>query len=449
MQPVWIISHADLDGMAAAAVVKERYPQASVMVANYNKHIPLYKCKPGDLVYVTDFSLTYKDFMGLRQRGCQIVWIDHHEENYTKLADAGWSCEGIRRNDYCGAALTWMYLHPNVSPTQMPQAIKYVNDYDLWIFRYGDVTKNFALGIGLWDTRPGTKTGDALWKDLLASDESRRMDLILKYGEHVRQYIQLWQETICGDLAYYTEIDFNGGKKKILALPIRGGNSSVFDQMDKSNVDAVFQGVYVANIGKYRCSMYSPDNEKIILPIVLHYGGSGHPKAAGFVSPDYPLPCPPITPKPPDLHKSLAAYKTLADLRDSSIILKQWLAKAGSITIRANAFHTEFCGLSAIAANHQYIADVVNYASLSTDCIDPETQMPAKVYIGFVMTNSGWFRCGAYPTDNSTSLQAILELVKDRNEEAKRTAIIAHNGVWWYEKAAPVYIPSSGAIVPN
>lgn len=448
MQPVWCFCHSDLDGVCSGAVVRQKYPNASVLLCNYGKPIPIYKCKPGDLVYVTDFSFPYNDFMRLKQKGCEIIWIDHHEANYQQLANAGWSCEGIRRNDYCGAALTWMYLHPAMDPEQMPQAIKFVNDYDLWQYKFGDKTKDFSIGIGLWDMRPGNRIGDALWKDLLSSDSSPRMELILKYGNHIRQYIELWQDTLCKDLAYKTTIQTKEGAKKILALTVRAGNSSVFDNMDKSDVDAVFQAQFIGNIGKFRCSMYSPDNVKEILPIVQEFGGGGHPKAAGFQFNSWPLPVPELK-DPPNLKEAMKGYIELERIRNSSVILKQWISKACNITMRVTGFHAAFGGTPCLAFNHYCLFDMLPVANLATDCIDPDTQAAAKMYIGFVQTNCGWYRCSAYPTDTSTTIAEILETVKKSNPDADRTAEIIHDGVWWYTRDVPVKLPEPIAFVPS
>ena len=445
---VWCISHCDLDGMAAAAVVKDRYPNVIIYITNYGRNVPIYKCKPGDLVFVTDFSLPYNEFMNLRKKGCEIIWIDHHKDNYEQLATAGWTCEGIRRNDYCGAALTWIYLHPQIDPAQMPHALKLVNDYDLWLYNYGDETKNFGLGIGLWDMRPMSKMGELLWRDLLHSDDSKRFQLIIKYGEHIRQYVELWQDTICKDLAYYTDLHIDKEIKRVLAISVRAGNSSVFDHMDKTNVDAVFQGQFVQNIGKFRCSMYSPDNVKEILPIVKHFGGGGHAKAAGFATTSFPMP-PPELKDPIPMSEAIAMYEELAKLKNGSVILKQWISKANSITMRSLAFHTTFQDIPALACNHNNLLDLTPTACLSTDCINPETALPAQVYIGFAMTNSGWYRCTALPTDDALPATSLLNVVKSRNPDAERTAILHDGAVWWYERDMPVYLPISTEQVPS
>lgn len=439
---IWCISHVDCDGAASAALVKQKYPNAWVHLTNYGKTRPLYKIKPGDLVFVTDFTLPLDEFQRLKQKGVEIVHLDHHKANYEQIHQQGLSFPGVCRDDYCGAALTWMYLNPTMPPEAMPDVVKIVNDYDLWKFE-DPRTKNFSFGIGLYDIRPGNPQGDAFWQKLLSGDDTF-LKLILKYGAHIREYVELMQDTYCDDLAYYTIISTPMGQKNILALTVRAGNSSIFDRMDKSTVDAVFTGQYVANIGNYRCSMYSPDNIKEILPIVQMFGGGGHPKAAGFQAPNYPLPVPQLKPSKP-LTEVLEKYRKLETMRNNSIILKQWVARTAYITMRAQCFHDDFGDFAALCCNHQYLPEVLTVALNATDCINPKTSMPAKIYLGWVMTNTGWYRCCIFPTDNTVKSEDIKKEILKINPEAATTLTKDGEGWWWYQREIPVRPP----ITPN
>ena len=435
---VWCYCHSDLDGLASGAIVKQTYPNAWINITNYGRSRPLYKVKPGDLVFVTDFTLTLDEFVRLKQKNAEIVWIDHHKANYAEISAQGFDCAGIRRDDYCGAALTWMYLHQNMPPEAMPEAIKLVNDYDLWKFE-DPRTKAFSYGSGLWDIRPGNPAGDAFWAKLLNNDDTH-LKLVLKYGAHIQEYVELMQDTYCEDMAYYTSVPTPEGPKSVLALTIRAGNSSVFDRMDKSKVDAVFTGQYVANIGRYRCSMYSPDNIKEILPLVQMFGGGGHPKAAGWQADNFPLPPPQLKP-PKDLKHQLEGFDKLTQLKQKSIILKQWVNRASHITMKAQAFHEDFGDMPALCINHQYLPDVLDVATQASDCINPKTSLPAKIYLSWAMTNTGWYRIGVAPTDTSTTLEDIKKQAMKLNPEVERTLVEFAGCLWWYQRDMPVRPP--------
>ena len=433
---VYCITHSDLDGMAAAAVVRERYPHCTVMITNYGKQRMIWKFKPGDLIFITDFTLTLDEYQRLAQKNCEIIWIDHHRRNYEELYTQGWQCPGLRRDDFCGAALTWMYFHPSMPPEAMPDVLKLVNDYDLWLFK-DNRTKDFTYGVGLWDTRPGIKAGDEFWRDMFSNDPTR-MNQVLKFGGLIRQYVESSQDTLCKDLAYYTSINTPEGEKRVLAMAVRAGNSSIFDRMDKSEVDAVFTGQYVSNIGRYRCSMYSPDNEKEILNIVTMFpGGGGHPKAAGFSTEAYPLKYPYLKPPVP-IEEVIGWYEELNTLKHKASILKQWVDRAASITARVLSFHTTFCNYPTQAFNHYYLPELLNVSSTSTDCINPATSTPSKLMLGFVLTNTGWFRTCIFPSDTEVDMAAVKEdLIKTFGDNIKNLTE-KNGGLWWYSRECPV-----------
>ena len=441
---VWVITHSDLDGMCAGAIVKSVYPNATPMITNYGKFRSLYRIKPGDLVFITDFTLDLPEYQRLLSKGIEVVWIDHHEANYELLYEQDATTRdipGIRRNDYCGAALTWMYFHPNMPAEMMPTIVKLTNDYDLWKF-VDPRTKDMSYGLGLWDVRPGIRSGDLFWKDVLSNDPTK-LNLVLKYGEHIRKYVEFRDETYCKDLAYYTTLQTPEGPKKLVAMAIRAGNSSVFDRTNKDGLDAVFTGQYVANIQRYRCSMYSPDNIKPILEIVKMFGGGGHPNAAGFQTDVYPIPTPEQK-TPTAIDEAIAPYQKLLEMRRNSIILRQWCDRNSSISMKAEAFHVkDFAGFPTIAINHQFLPDVLAVSTTASDCINAETSLVAKIYLGFCMTNSGWFRCCAYPTDGSTSLDSIKDKIRRCCPDCSDTLTELEGGIWWYQRDCPVRPPIS------
>ena len=447
---VWSISHSDADGLCSCAVVKSIYPNAIPMITNYGKYRNLFRIKPGDLVFVTDFTLNYDEFMRLRERNVQIVWIDHHKANYDEIyaKDASWvQCDGIRRDDYCGAVLTWMYLHNGMPPETMPTIVKLVNDYDLWKFE-DPRTKDLSYGLGLWEIRPGNPSGDAFRRDLL-SDNPAKLKQVLEAGAHINRYVQFRDDTYCKDLAYYTSISTPEGKKNVLAMGVRTGNSSVFDRMDRSNCDAVFTGQYVANIGRWRCSFYSPDNEKIILPIAQMYGGSGHPKAAGLQPDSYPLPLPSVR-KPTPIKEALEPYNKLIRMREASVVIKQWLDRGTSITTKASMFpYRDFCGYPVLAINHQFLPDVLRIVTTSSNCIIPDSGEIVKLYLGWTLTNSGWFRCCVYRTDETTKLSEVRDAIVRSYPDAAEHMTEYDDGLWWYQRDMPVRPPIKPIQLPQ
>jgi len=438
---VHVITHTDTDGHAAAAVVKQYHPDAWVVITNYKKQIHLNKFKPGDTVYVTDFSLSKEVFEILAGKNIRIIWCDHHMQAVEELQKQGWNCEGIRRGDYSGAMLTWMYFNPDKTFDQAPDFLKLVNWYDLWQHDKDPRIRAFVYGIGLWDTRPGYVAGDRLWNNLFSNTGDAVLKNIVMHGQVVQKYVEKYQDLMCSELAYRTVVDTPKGPKNVLAMAVRSGNSSIYERQDVHDIDALFTSQFFANIGQYRSSMYSPDNVKEILEIANMFGGGGHPTAAGFTLPRYPINYPQRK-KPMPLEEVVRQYEEVYAMRKASAVLQKYGDRANSVTAKVSGWHADYNGYHVIAFNHQYLPEMLPSLSISVDCIDPDSGSVADLYIGYVMTNSGLFRCCAYPTSTSIDPKVVLSRLQERYmtkiTEDTYTFKLINGGVWWYQDEEPV-----------
>lgn len=437
---VHVVSHCDIDGHGAAAIVKQYYPQANIIITNYKKPIYINKFKPGDTIFVTDFSLPKEMFETIAKIPARIIWIDHHISAIEQLQAQGWNCEGIRRTDYSGAMLTWMYFNPDKTFDQAPDFIKLINWYDLWQHDKDPRIRPFSYGVGLWDTRPGYVSGDKFWNNIFSNANGDKMlNNIIKFGQIIQNYVEKYQDTLCKDLAYKTDLNTPAGMKKIMAMCIRPGNSSIFERMDLTGIDALFTGQYVTGtVKQYRCSVYSPDNKKEVLPIAQMYGGGGHPTAAGFTIPRYPLNLPEAKPPIP-LPEAISMYNEITDLRESSPILIKYVLKGGGITAKTCSWNTTFEGRKIIAINHYYVPEIIDTLPANTECIDVDTGDVAEFYFGYVMTNCGQYRCSLHPTSTSSDIAVMHSQLTMKHPETKYEII--DNGIWWYTPTLPIEIP--------
>lgn len=103
-------------------------------------------------LYVVDFSLTIGTLVAINRLYPKLVTtiLDHHKTAFERYAPTteinsqayfvgeAAGADIILKNNFCGASLCWNYFHPE---TTVPQLITYVEDYDLWLFRFGDTTK--------------------------------------------------------------------------------------------------------------------------------------------------------------------------------------------------------------------------------------------------------------------------------------------------------------------
>ena len=443
---VHVIGHADLDGMTAAAIVKQQFSNASVIITNYNKPIHTNKFKPGDSVFVVDFSLPLEVFRDLKSRGLRIVWIDHHVTAIEQLKAQGWDCEGIRMTEYSGAALTWMYFNPGKSFDNAPDVIKLVNWYDLWQHDKDPRVRPFNYGAGLWDLRPGYVAGEKFWNTMFSvGDGDRFLANVVKHGAVIQEYIETQQRILCEDLAYRTEFNSNTrGKLNIMAMAIRPGNSSIFENMDLSGIDATLTSQYIGGTSKmYRCSVYSPDGVKEIIDIAQQFGGGGHPTAAGFSCPQFPLEYP-VCKTPPPIAEAIAKYQKLSDLREKSAVLLRFANRGNGITSRVCGWHSNIEGIKCIAFNYFYLPEMLPSIPTSVEIIDDTGNVP-DLYVGYVMTNCGYFRCCAYPTSKGVDINKMLETLQGafmkRMDNICYKCELLNGGIWWYSTEPPIHIP--------
>lgn len=445
-QTIHCCSHVDLDGMCAAAIVKQQYPDARIILTNYKKQIRIDKFKPGDTVFVTDFSLSKELFELIQNRQCRIIWIDHHVSAIEKLTAEGWNCEGVRRTDYSGAALTWMYFNPDKTFEQAPDFIKLINWYDLWQHDKDPRVRAFAYGIGLWDIRPGYISGDKFWQKMFSNEfGDRLMNNIVKFGTIIQEYIETYHTTLCKDLAYRTTLDTPMGLKNILVMATRPGNSAVFEKVTKPEDDATLTcQYYPGELKQYKCSMYSPDNVKEVLSIVNLFGGGGHPTAAGFSIPRFPVNRP-IATKPPALEDTIKSYEHLTDMRNASAILLKYVNRSSSVSARVYGWHSKLDGYHVMAFNHHYLPELLPAMPTSVECMDEETGDIADFYVGFVLTNAGYYRCCAYPTSTSVDVKQALASWQNRHMKDVTADLynfkLINGGIWWYQPDEPVHIP--------
>ncbi len=152
------IYHKDCsDGTTAAAVVLKKFPGALLFPMSYgyppDEMSPIVaQAELGDQIFTVDTVMGAKEFLAV---GHKVVSIDHHEgvqAEYAALAKANPAFTFVYDNDKSGASGTWAYLFPG---EDMPELVKYVEDFDLWNWKYGDKTKAVASYLFMIMNDPG------------------------------------------------------------------------------------------------------------------------------------------------------------------------------------------------------------------------------------------------------------------------------------------------------
>jgi len=137
------------DGTTAAAVLLKKYGNCMLFPLEHGykeeavKEI-LENIDQDTKVYIVDFSLKEKDLIKVIQKSKEVINIDHHisaKETLERIAEKYSNFKFIFNNDRSGASLTWEYLFGD----NPPWIVKYVEDQDIWKWRYGEKTKYVNL----------------------------------------------------------------------------------------------------------------------------------------------------------------------------------------------------------------------------------------------------------------------------------------------------------------
>lgn len=123
------------DGKLAAYLVVQHYGVENVecIRRRLGDYVDIQRVADRDIVWILDFGLDGRQLQRLQNKGCDIVWIDHHESNIRRYLNTEGklmeSIAGKRRTDRATCLLTWSYLHSNDEP---PPYVRHVGWCALW-----------------------------------------------------------------------------------------------------------------------------------------------------------------------------------------------------------------------------------------------------------------------------------------------------------------------------
>jgi len=157
ISPIIIIYHKDcVDGTTAAAVALRRFPEAKSfpLAHEYSREeieLIFTEAMPGAELFTVDCGLGAKEFVS---KGFSVTTIDHHigiKESLDELARKNNTFTYIFNNDKSGASLTWSHFFPK---EKEPELVKYVEDADLWRWKYGEDTKDVTNYLSMFRNNP-------------------------------------------------------------------------------------------------------------------------------------------------------------------------------------------------------------------------------------------------------------------------------------------------------
>lgn len=268
MSTDWILYHANCyDGFGAAWSAKQNPDFANSQFVAMNYHDPLPDIKPGDSVYMVDYSRKRSEIEALVQ-ACQVTILDHHKsaiENLEGLYHPNLTM--VLDTKRSGAMITWNYFNPDRLP---PALIQHIQDRDLWLF---DLVDTKAVHAGLCAHPFSFNLWDAF--AFLQDDFKNLIDL----GYQVLAYHDVLIDRFCEEAVWMELGGFTVPVANICML-----FSEVPERLLKMYPDAQFAGYhYTVKGGVRRFGLRSRKTDDVdVSKIAATYGGGGHKNAAGF-----------------------------------------------------------------------------------------------------------------------------------------------------------------------
>jgi len=207
-QVIAIYHKSCIDGTSAAAVLLRKFPQVEFFPlarSHTSEDVQMIRdsVKPGAEIYIVDCTLGLQELL---EDGHEVTVIDHHiseKEVVQNIVDSNPKAKYIFDNKKSGASLTWAYFFPE---EKVPEPIKYIEDSDLGIWKYGDDTRQLNNYLYMFRNDPQTMLG------LIESD----VEVLKTKGALIMQYDDMQIQ----ELVKLPSINVKIGEYIVSALPL-------------------------------------------------------------------------------------------------------------------------------------------------------------------------------------------------------------------------------------
>lgn len=271
---IGIYHNRDLDGFTSGAIIKLKYPDATLIGHDYG--LALENVPPGQPIIMADISLPMIAMVGLSElSGNQLTWIDHHISvirDYEKFTSGGEIfCTAVLDNSIAACEGVWTHLFPDES---MPEAVRLLGEYDTWRnqneYRWENEILPFQFGIRMICNSAETFPVEVFENFELVED-------IIEQGKIVLEYQRQVNKLQCKKASF--EMDFEGLK----AICLNGGefNSDVFKSVYNEAAHDIMM-MFQFNGKFWTISLYTTKDEVDCSVIAKSRGGGGNKKAASF-----------------------------------------------------------------------------------------------------------------------------------------------------------------------
>lgn len=266
MKPL-VIYHANCnDGLAAAAAVLFKYPDAECVEGSYNKSFDV-ACVEGREVYIVDFSFNRETMVAICKSAKKVILIDHHKSALDALQGLEDECINLDKvwctTERSGAALAWLCMTSNV-----PQLVALIEDRDMWSFKLAGTAKVTAA------LRVVERTPEGFLELINQCD----IPSLLRNGSILLKAYEIELDSILKTCT--REIEIAGFK--VLCANTSGYYASDVGNRLHAQRPHMFAATYFDTDDSRVFSLRSGDTAQDVSLIAAMYGGGGHRNAAGF-----------------------------------------------------------------------------------------------------------------------------------------------------------------------
>lgn len=267
------------DGFTAAwAAWKKLGKNATYIPCSYQKPVP--EMEDGSRVFILDFSFPRETTVELANRMFQVIVIDHHKSAQQQLSDLPGFDESSELQvhidmEKSGARLAWEFFH---GPKQVPKIVDFVEDRDLWRFRFqatrafGAYLSSLEMDFGVWDDNSKM------------AETSEGLKNQVRQGSAILRFMQKEINRMAWGRVVYNVNALDVERK---AVVVNGTCffSELGEHLLEQEPEADFAVVYGDNhsLDKTLYSLRSRTGSDMdVSKIAEYFGGGGHKHAAGF-----------------------------------------------------------------------------------------------------------------------------------------------------------------------
>lgn len=259
-----IIHHADCpDGWCAAFIAKKCFPNAEVLGRMHGQELPNVTNRR---VLVVDFSWRTREQNQLLASDAESFHIlDHHATATEVLTGLDFATFDLNRS---GATITWDTLFPD---EWRPWYVEYVEDRDLWRWQLPQTKEVNAYIM----TLPHTTSA---WTELDHIDVSEAARRGVGALAQVHHYIEKVT-------AQKLPAVIQGFRASIVNASYTNISDVCHELLEQDPSIDVGAGWFLRGDGQVQFSFRSRKDGPDVSKIAQHYGGGGHPHAAGAQQP--------------------------------------------------------------------------------------------------------------------------------------------------------------------